>query len=231
MSTSVQIQGLRLIQQWWYFDVRWLPRSTAVPASSCSLRDSESEKPPQLWNRWKHFSGFWNFFRSGISSTVMAFRRRRRRRRTNTIGRWKNLRSDDLFWSRHYQALNVTMDQECQQVTFDKWGTKTFSYSLSSWDQILQQRWVGRLEHERDSCHELSAVLATLANCEENIEEKCGLPLTRKIINNLILRREDLFPGIGPIATKLRRAARLQLNSYQVWIRVWIYLIYLQLRK
>ena len=98
----------------------------------------------------------------------------------------------------------------------DKWRTKTFSYSLSSWDQILQQRWVGRFCHQRDSCHELSAVLATLTNCEENIEEKCGLPLTRKITNNLILRHGNLFPGIGPIATKLRRAARLQLNSYQV---------------
>ena len=112
----------------------------------------------------------------------------------------------------------------------DKWRTKTFSYSLSSWDQILQQRWVGRFCHQRDSCHELSAVLATLTNCEENIEEKCGLPLTRKITNNLIMRHGNLFPGIGPIATKLRRAARLQLNSYQVWIRALIYLMYLQWR-
>ena len=148
-----------------------------------------------------------------------------------SVGGKKILRSGDPFWSRHYQALNVTMDQECQEVTIDKWRTKTFSFSLSSWDQILQQRWVGRFDHQIDSCHELSAVLATLSSCEENIEEKCGLLLTRKRINKLILRNENLFPGIGPIAMKLRRAARLQLNSYQVWKRVWIYLIYLQWRK
>ena len=52
---------------------------------------------------------------------------------------------------------------------------------LKSWKQLV------------DVDADFPAILATLTDCEENIEEKCGLPLTRKDIMFLETTEFNIF--------------------------------------
>ena len=143
LSRSVQIQGLKLIQQWvLIFRCEVIAKIDSCTSKFLQFARLRVGKAATIVKQVETFFRLLELFLGAgyPQQWWHSEKEEGEEGQIQSVGGRKILRSDDPFWSRHYQALNVTMDQECQQVTIEKWRTKTFSFSLSSWDQILQQR-------------------------------------------------------------------------------------------